>query len=292
MARNLSFKHIFALIASLATLAAFAGCEENTLVDRPVAQVGDKILTASKLYAAIPPNISPEDSAVVANEFVRRWVTQQVIMQKAEYNLAAEDIDIEAQIEDYRRALIVELYQQKLIDQKFHPNITEEQLSQYYEQMSENFRLGENIMKGMFAIVPKFAPDIDNFRKTLRKYSDDDIVSIEQYLYDHSLKYELSFDKWMTVSAVKKYFPAGSLNNEKHLLQSHRLYETQDSENYYFLFATETCFVDDTAPLEFVHDKIYTILLNKAKIEFLKKMDKELYNEALKSHSIKYFTPN
>lgn len=287
--RNLSFKHIFALAA---IVVISVGCDDNTLVDKPVAQVGDKILTVSKLYAAIPPNVSQEDSAVVADEFIRRWVTQQVILQKATFNLATEDIDIEAQIEDYRRALIVELYQQKLIDQKFHPNITEEQLSEYYEQMRENFRLSENIMKGMFAIVPKFAPDIDNFRKMMRKYSDDDGVSIERYLYDHSLKYELSFEKWITVSAIKKYFPSGSLNNERYILQSHKLYETADDENCYFLYATETCFTDDIAPIEFVRDKIYTILLNKAKIEFLKKLDKELYDEALKSHSIKYFNPN
>jgi hypothetical protein len=43
------------------------------------------------------------------------------------------------------------------------------------------------------------------------------------------------------------------------------------------------------APLEFVESKIKAILLNKKRLEFIKQLESDLYEEALKNKSITFF---
>ena len=134
-------------------LLLISACNRGEM-SQPVVSVGDAILTRAKLVSVIPPMSSAEDSTAVADEYIRRWVNQQVMLQKAEFNLTDDDLDIEENVEEYRRALLVERYQQKLVDQKFNPVVSDADIEAYYNDMRKSFKLNETIMKGVMAVVP------------------------------------------------------------------------------------------------------------------------------------------
>jgi len=281
-------------VAKLSYILCFillASCNVKNNVEIPIASVGDAVFTRSELIAAFPSNISIEDSAVIADEIVRRWVNQQVMLQKAELNLNDEDIDIENSIEEYRRALIVERYQQKVVDQKFNPEISDKNIENYYEQMKGNFRLNESIMKGVMGVVPKDAPEAKELAKTLQFKNDEDYATVEQYLFEFSKNYEIALDKWVTVSSLKKFLPIDQQPDD-HALLSKKLFELSDDDNYYYLLVTDIKLADEPAPIEYIKDKIYTVLLNKKKIAFIKQMNADLYEEAMKNNKIKYYYTN
>ena len=106
-----------------------------------MAEVGDAVLTKANLVAALPVASSAADSAVYADDFIRSWVYRQVLLQKAEIYLANETEDIEAAVEEYRSSLIIETYQNMLIDQKFVSDIKPDDVSNYYDKMKQNFVL-------------------------------------------------------------------------------------------------------------------------------------------------------
>lgn len=281
MKRVLSFA-----LASLAIVS----CEKVQTIEKPVVAVGDKVLTHDMLMAAIPPNASVEDSIVLADEYIRRWVNKEVMLQKAHLNLTNEDLDIEAAVEEYRNSLIVERYQQKVVSQKFNPQITEAEIAEYYASMKDNFRLNEMITKGVFAVVPSNVKEIKDFRKMLAKYDDEEnYAEMEQFMFRNAVKYEVFADKWTPFSFVKKFLPNTSPIDETKVLKKGKVFEMSDESNVYFVLVTDMCMPDDNAPIEYVNDKIYTILLNKKKIEFIRKINRELYDEALKSNTIKYY---
>lgn len=279
----------FYLLSTIVLFLAFCGCKrQNEVVEVKVASVGESVLTLSQLCAAIPQNVSTEDSAVIADEYVRRWINQQVVMQKAELNLSDEDLDIEEAIEEYRRALIVERYQQKVVDQKFRPVITDKEIEDYFEQMTGNFKLNESIMKGVMAVLPKNVDGLKEFRKWLRFSQDDDFSKVENFLFSNSKNYSLSLDKWITLSSVRKFLPLVKQPADNDI-KGGKIWEYSDDENIYILLAIEMKLVDEVAPLEYVKDKIYTILLNKKKIDFIKRLSADLYNEALQNDQIKFY---
>ena len=252
--------------------------------------VGDKVLTTEEVALIIPPGVNTkEDSIIIADDYVRRWVHRQVMLQKAQMNLTEEEIDINNAIEEYRASLLVERYQRKVIEQKFKPNITQEDIETYYNETQEKFPLNENIMKGMFAIIPKSIKDIKVFRSLIQKDIENNYSEIEQYLFKKAPKSILSFDKWITVSSVNQYIPSNIPFNELQALRQHKIVEMQDDKNYYFFLAVDHRLTDDKAPIEFVNDKIYSILLNKKKIEFIKKLDTDIFKEASENNQIKYY---
>lgn len=279
----------FYLLSTIVVFLAFCGCKrQNEVVEVKVASVGESVLTLSQLCAAIPQNVSTEDSAVIADEYVRRWINQQVVMQKAELNLSDEDLDIEEAIEEYRRALIVERYQQKVVDQKFRPVITDKEIEDYFEKMTGNFKLNESIMKGVMAVLPKNVDGLKEFRKRLKFSQDDDFSKVENFLFSNSKNYSLSLDKWITLSSVRKFLPLVKQPADNDI-KGGKIWEYSDDENIYILLAIEMKLVDEVAPLEYVKDKIYTILLNKKKIDFIKRLSADLYNEALQNDQIKFY---
>ncbi len=263
-------------------------CTKPTKADEPIAKVGEIVLTTSQLITAIPQNASSEDSAIIADEFVRRWVTQQVVMQKAQLNLSEEELDIEEAIEEYRRALLVERYQQKVVDQKFKPSITDEEIAAYYNNAIDNFRLNETIMKGVFAVIPNDAPNIKSFRKSLSLDEDEKYAKVENYIYNFAKTSQLSLDKWTTFAAMKQFIPIELQPTEQQLMKQKQI-EVSDKENTYFIIATDMKLADDYAPIDYVSDKVYSILLNKKKIDFIKELSANLYNEAMHNNSITYY---
>lgn len=276
---------ILCLLASL-----FNACNVSSgTIDTPVASVGDDVLMRSQLCSAMSAYSNLEDSAVIADEYVRRWINQQVMLHKAEMNLSDDELDINEAIEEYRRALLVEKYQQKLIEQKFKPQITDKEIEDYYESMKQNFNLNESIMKGVFAVVPKNAPCVTDMRKWLMFKEDDDYSNVEQFLYSYSRNYTLSLDKWIPISSVKRFLPLESQPTDIQI-SSHKVFEIEDDENVYYLVAIDTYMVDEVAPIEYVKEKIYNIILNKKKIDYIKQLSTALYNAAIMNNEIKFYT--
>ncbi len=282
----MKIKSFYILLVFLGLLTA---CAKTEPVEEVVVSVGDRVLTMDKLRSAIPSTISAEDSAAMAERIIYHWVSQQVLLQKAEFNLTENEMDIDAEVEAYRNSLLVERYQQKLIRQSFEPEITEEDISLYYDEMKQNFRLEENLVKALYAVIPKDNRELNSFRKMLQHYNDEDYAKIEKFLYKNAIAYDRNVDNWKVLSSIKVYFPENTIKNEDYVLRSRHLYEVTEGENVYFLLIFDARMADEIAPLEYVTEQIYAILLNKAKLEFLNKMKYELYENAVNSNLIKYY---
>ena len=67
-----------------------------------VAEVGDAVLTAREVSAAIPSGLTEEDSLRIATNYVEAWARKQVKLLEAEKVLAEKGIDVESMVEDYR----------------------------------------------------------------------------------------------------------------------------------------------------------------------------------------------
>ncbi len=280
--------HIKIKGAILVAAMVMAGCGSSASdMDRPIVTVGDKVLTMHELSISIPPNTTPDDSTMIANDYIKRWINSQLMLNKAVLNLTKEEQDIESLIDEYRRSLLVNLYQQKLLDQKYSPMITDGEIRQYYESMKENFRLKENIFKGVLAIIPKTSPKLAEFRNWLRFRNGDDILNAKAYMLQYGPQSEEFLDKWMSVSYINTLLP-GNIPSENDVLRGRKYYETQNDEYYYMVVVKESRFVDDYEPAEFASDKIKSILLNKKRFDFVKQLEEDIYNEGLEQKIIKF----
>ncbi|MCW3786030.1 hypothetical protein [Plebeiibacterium sediminum] len=276
-------------IGILASLV-FNSCSNmpSTESSPAVASVDGKVLTVAELQKAIPKNVSKNDSLAFTQNYISRWVKSSLLLRKAELNLSPEEKDVKQILEDYRASLLIHKYQQKLLLEKHSPLITNKEIEDYYNKMSENFILNEDIIKGIFIKLPLNAPNLTQLQQWYKSDNPEDMVTLEEYCYQNATNFDIFLDKWVTVDAISGLLPK-PIPNTPNFLKYNKFYEVTDSTSHYLVSFRDYHKIDEIAPLQYVTDKIKAILLNKKRIEFIQNLEEELYQEGLKQKVIKFY---
>ena len=147
---------IYAMVFSI--LAGMLSCNRSTVEDPMVAQVFDKRLYASEVRATIPAGINPEDSLLMYNAYIDRWIKESVMMHEAEKNIPT-DLQISKLVEDYRSSLVMHQYEKTVVESLLDTAVAEEELLQYYEANKSQYVLESTIVRCHFIKVPTAAPE-------------------------------------------------------------------------------------------------------------------------------------
>lgn len=286
-------RYVSNLVAALLAAMSVSGCGNGGVADAVVVSVGDATLTRAQLMSALPATVSAVDSAVLADEFIRKWTYRQVLLRKASQYLGDETAEIEDIVAEYRASLIIETYQNKLVGQKFNSDVSASEVQGYYDKMKQNFVLSDAIVKGCWAILPAHAPGIKDFLKTLSKFDEQSSLSVEEYLFRNAQKYKSSFDSWISLSEIRCFFPADFLpDNVKSLTRSMPVVKTVKDGKLMLLKVTQAIPAGEVAPVEFVRGDIASIIVGKRKLDFLNEANKDIYNNALRTGEIKFYDKN
>ncbi|MFW6043779.1 MAG: hypothetical protein ACOCPW_05435 [Marinilabiliaceae bacterium] len=254
----------------------------------PVVRVGNEVLTEKDMEQELPEGIQGDDSANMAENYVNRWVRNKLFLRQAEQNLSEEEKDVSQMLDEYRTSLLVNIYQQKMLEQKYSSMLSDEEIRDYYEEMQDNFTLQENILKGFILKVPLDAPRQSDVRRWCRSGDSEHLVDLENYSAQYAKVFDLFIDEWIPFQRINSNLPE-PIQNEERFLRYNRYYEKTDDVYRYFLVINDYMTVGDTAPLSYVEDRIKAILLNKKRGEFIKSLEKELYDEALEKKIINFY---
>ena len=107
----------------------------------PVAKVYEQRLYTEDIVDVLPQNISSQDSLLFVKNYINTWATKQLFLHQAELNLTSEVSSFERLVADYRSALYINSYKEALVLTKLDTDISEEQITKYYEANRENFKL-------------------------------------------------------------------------------------------------------------------------------------------------------
>ena len=279
--------------AILVIAAAMTGCgqEHNHKGKTPLVEVSGEFLYKEDLQAALPLNISKDDSVLFAEHYIRNWIEDALLFDKAEGNIPDND-KISKLVENYRRALIMHTYQEELVNQKLANDISEEEINAYYEKNKELFRLDNPLVKGLFIKVPLSSPDLGNVRVWYRKNNQDVIEKLEKYSLRNAVSYDYFYDRWTSVPDVAAKIPLKVLDTDANYLDKNRNVEVKDTAFCYFLHIEDFLGKDKQKPLDFARDEIKEILINLKRVEFINKVKEDLYQRASDRNKIIYYYLN
>jgi len=280
--------------ASLVLLWAYfvfsgiAGCKEKQTSNNAwVVSVGNKVLTFEELKQVVPANLSPEDSTMLADSYINRWIKDQSVVLKAEFNLPANSMDFEKQLSDYRNSLLVYTYEKELIKQKLDTVVTENELKSYYEEHPRNFELKDYIMRVNYIKLPADAPKQAQVEKWMKSDSDADYFELENYCNQFAVTSFFDEERWLYLDELLKEVPIKVTDKEKFLKENQYIKLTE--ANYlYIIKVLEYQLKDGISPLELVRADIRNILINKRKKDFINKMRQDLMDEAILNNEVKF----
>lgn len=284
----------FILLCSLCAGCDFIRMKQkrmSTLEDREaVARVNNTYLYKDELSGIAAFGSSKEDSTDRIEAYIDSWIRKELLIQEAARKININEAEVERKILDYRYSLIAYEYQSYYIKQNLDTIFDESEIKKYYEDNIDNFILKQNIVRATFIKVPKNAPKMNRLKEWMFSQDEQDRQSLKSYCLSFSVAYHISDSTWMIFDDLVRNSPLTEMPNKVQFLKANPYYETEDENYYYFLKVDEYRISDNVSPLEFVTDEIKNIILNKRKVELAKKLEDEVYENALEEKDFEILT--
>ena len=251
-----------------------------------IASVNEKDLLLSEVLKEMPK--ATEDSTFFIERYMNLWIRKQLMIYHAEINVSSDLLNYEAQIAEYRSSLLIYAYQQELINQNFDTSITPNEISDYYNQYRDEFKLVENIFMGRYIVVDKSAPKSKNLKKWYKSNKQDDIESLADYCHQFAKEYYLADSSWQYFSSINNKLPK-FITEEEYFLENTKGVWFEDKQYRHYIYIKDYQIKGSISPLAIEREKIRNVLLNKNKIQYLKQLEDELYQNALALKKIKIY---
>lgn len=265
---------------------SLGGCKlndqpEEETARKPIARVNNTYLYDDELAGIVTPGILASDSVSRVEAYVNSWIRKQLLIQEASRKIDFNEAEIERKILDYRYSLIAYEYQSHYVKQNLDTAVSNEQIEAYYKENVDNFILKQNIVRATFLKVPKSAPKTNKIKELIFSRRDKEVAELKSYCLSFSAAYHLSDSTWMVFDELVRNSPLAEIPNKIQFLKANPYYETSVDDYLYFFRVLEYRISDNVSPLEFVRDDIRNIILNKRKVELARKLEDEVYDEAL-----------
>lgn len=285
-----SFVHNLSVAPLLVVvMLCFVSCSffQQHRQDGVVAQVAGEQLTLSDLDHITMNAESEQDSAAIAEQYIRQWASEILLYQKAKDRPVER---LEMLVEDYRHSLYVHNYEQQLIARKMSHFVHDTVIAAFYAQHSEQFVLRENIVKGVLLVFPKDAPHQKELHQWLTGLDDENNVEhIEKYVYQYATGYEWFTDTWKTANQILLRLPLQTDILQQQLRSHTNCIEITDSVSTYMLQVTDCRLFGDPMPLDYATPEIKQIILGERQVSFLQQQQCELYDEAVRFGKVKLY---
>lgn len=284
-------KIIVGLLLSLIFFVTYScGKKDSTTVDptqNPIVTVKGQTLYRATLNEVLPVGLSSEDSIAAAQSYISMWINDLLMYDKAKQNTTNKE-EVDMLVENYRKSLIANIYQEQLLRQQLSKLISENELKAYYEQNKERFELDENIIKGLYLKVPVGSSHLNNFQKWYKQGTNDAIENIEKNSLQNVVGYEYFYDRWVDFDEVLDNIPT-LITDQKQFLQTNKNVEVRDSSFVYLLNIKEYKLAGSEAPYEYIKGQLSEIFTEQRKADFLKQVQKDLYDKAVSDEEIKFY---
>jgi RNA recognition motif-containing protein len=277
----------------LALVAVLVSCEQkhDHKGKLPLVEVAGKFLYQEDLRKVLPLNLSADDSTLFAENYIRNWIEDVLLFDKAEGNIPNNE-KIRNLVESYRKALVMHTYQEELVRQKLSNEITQTEIADYYEKNKSLFVLDKPIVKGLFIKVPLQSAGLADVRRWYKKNAQDAIEKLEKYSLRHAVTYDYFYDNWRPVDEIEALVPSKSWTEKDDYLNQNRNVEFKDTAFVYFLHIEEFQGTGKQKPLDFASEEIKEILINLKRVEFINKVKEDLYRQASDKNKINYYYLN
>lgn len=273
----------------LLTLFTLTSCQRQVehKGKTPLVQVGNHYLYVEDMVQSMPYHISGADSTEFVRDFVRKWIEEQVLYEKAEHNVRGDE-RIEHMVAEYRRTLVMNNYERMLLQQKMTEELTEEELQKYYNDNKQFFMLEEPVIKGVFIKAPLTSPGLQELKKWYKDKTEESLELLEKYAFRNSVIYEYFYEHWVPVSELEGKVIV-NLAELSENFDKHRNIEVEDGEYCYLLHIEEYMMKGEEKPYNLARHEIIDLLANSRRVEFMNKVKEDLYNKSVEMGRIKYY---
>lgn len=272
-------------------LILLCSCKKTQTSDEQdvLAAVEDRILKRSDVIRMLPRGISSTDSLLMAESIIKKWIKDALVYDVALQNLGDEKAEINKLVDDYRNSLVRYRYQDRLLKEKLTADLRESDKLNFYEENQDKFVLDKSLIKGLFLKIPLDAPGLNEVKSWYKQTNEDALEKIEKYSVQNAALYDYFYDRWVDFDEIMDNIPI-HVSDVNAFLKANKTVEVNDDNYCYLLNISDYLSSGSIAPYDYANPQIVEMLINQRKMEFLRKFEDELYNDAIRNGKARVYT--
>ena len=271
------------LLASILTLLA-TSCSyfEKSIKTEAIARVGEEYLFLADLQDLVPQGSTKADSIQIVHSFINRWASQKLMIAKAELNLKdSEKFEFDELVKQYKVDLYTKAYIEELVRQTIDTAVNDQELKEYYESNKDNFRTSEALLKLRYIHLQNDNPKYEIIKQKFFDFSKKD----RQFWDTYKLQFKdfaLNDSVWVELNQVYKKLPFITPENRESYIAAGKSIQYRDSLDMYLIKIVNVTNKNQVSPFEYLQPTLKQVIVNKRKVELIKKIEKEITDDAIK----------
>ena len=254
-----------------------------------VARVNDNYLYLSDIEKLISENISPEDSLLIVNNYITRWATQQLLIDQAKINLTSENLErFDRLVEEYKNDLLTDAYKNVVVGRQMDSVVSEQEFQTYYQKHKENFKLNDVLLKMRYIQLPVNNTNSEEIKEKFTRFNakDKEALSDQSFVFVSS---NLNDSVWIKKDNLLENLPILRGENEQ-VLKKSNFVQLKDSLGVYLVKIEDILGLNETAPISYIKPTLKQIILNKRKLELIKKFETDITRDAIENNKFEIYT--
>jgi len=257
--------------------------------DPIVARVGSHYLYASELSARLLPQLTKEDSTLLAQNIINTWAKDQLLYDQALLNLdQPTQVKLNDLVERYRLDLWARSYKESVVKSMVNTEVSPEDIEAYYQQNLNSFTLKEDVIQLRYIILPADNIDLDIIQERFQRFNEEDRSFLDSLSYQFS-DFELDDEVWMTKRLFERKFQNVAKSPFENYLKKSQFFLFDNAIEVYLLQVNDFKYHNDIAPLTTVKNTIEKIVFNRNKLKFIKEFDQEILQDAIQTNKFEIY---
>ncbi len=275
--------------AVIGFLLLFCACSKPEAKKGAIARVGKSYLYPSDLVGLMPAGTSPKDSVAMVKAFIDRWAAGKLLMEAAERNVGKEKKEeFNRLIRDYKVDLYTKAYLEQLVQRSVDTLVTDKELKAYYDENRDNFRATGMLVRLRYINVPKDHPKFGQIRSKFLDFrkSDKKFWDTYQLQFQNSA---LNDSVWVEMNEIYRRLPFITPENRNEFIAPGISYQRAEGSGVYLVKVRDVVDRNEIAPYSFLKPTLKEVILNRRKLDMIKKIEKDITDDAIKNETYEIY---
>jgi hypothetical protein len=277
-------------LAGIVLFLLFTSCNSKPgAKPEAVARVNDSYLYREEIKGLVPAGTAKDDSIALVRNYIDRWASQKLLISAAEVNLNEEKkTAFDKLVRQYRIDLYTKAYIEEVIKSTVDTVVTDEALQEYYKENKENFRTNAMLVRLRYIHLAKDNPKYEtiksrflDFRKSDRKFWDTYALQFKSFAFNDSV--------WVDMGQIYGKLPFITPDNRDELIRPGKAIQHAEGDDAYLVKIVNVIDKNQVSPFEYLKPTLKGVILNKRKLELIKKFEKDITDDAIKDNKYEIY---
>ena len=195
---------------------------------------------------------------------------------------------MEVLVNNYRRDLYSNTYRKAAVSKSLDTLISNFEIQNFLENNQELFKLKAPLYQVRYIHLPPDNVDQFEIQRSFQRFNDFDIKFLDSLSFQF-YSFILSDSVWINKNNLTSQVSFLNQKNFNTYIRKSKFFKIEDTLGVYLFYVKNFLKKGEIAPYEVFKPTIKNIILNRRKLDFIKKFEKDILQDAIKTNNFEIY---